>query len=61
MKKLRKIVSVLGLDNEDGQGLIEYGLILGLVTILAFVSYTNFGHQTTNMLNQVAESVATIS
>lgn len=61
MKKLRKIISVLGLDNDEGQGLIEYGMILALVTILAFVSYTNFGHQTTNMLNAVADSVSSIS
>ena len=60
MKKLRKIIQVLCLDDE-GQGLIEYGLILGLVTIVAFVSYTNFGHSSTNLIERVAASVSSIS
>ena len=60
MKKLRSVFQVLCLDDE-GQGLIEYGLILGLVTIVAFVSYTNFGHSSTNLIERVAASVSSIS
>lgn len=61
MKKIRRVITLLGLENDEGQGLIEYGLILGLVTLLAFVSYTNFGHTTTDMIEKVAASVTTVS
>lgn len=47
--------------NRDGQGLVEYGLILSLITLLFFVCYTNFGSTTTEMLNRVSMSVTTVS
>lgn len=61
MMKIRRIIRVLGLDDDEGQGVIEYGLILGLVTLLAFISYTNFGSSTSNMIEKVASSVSSVS
>lgn len=61
MKIVRRVVKLLGLEDDEGQGVIEYGLIIGLVTLLAFISYTNFGTSTSNMINKVADSVSSIS
>lgn len=46
---------------DEGQGLIEYSLILCMITLLFFVCYTNFGSTSTDMLNKVSMSVTTVS
>ena len=61
MKKFRSLVRKLRLDSEAGQGLVEYGLILGLVTVVAFAAYTNFGHSSTSLIQKVGESVSSVS
>ena len=40
MSKLRLILGTLGRD-EDGQALVEYGLILGLIALVAIVGITS--------------------
>ena len=61
MKMIRSLVRKLRLDTEEGQGLVEYGLILGLVTVVAFAAYTNFGRSATNLIQKVGDSVSTAS
>jgi pilus assembly protein Flp/PilA len=41
-------------DNEEGQGLVEYALILVLVSIVAIGALTAIGANVTNVLQAVA-------
>ena len=43
--------------DEDGQGLVEYGLILVLIAIVAVVSLVFFGTTLSKMLSTVGASV----
>ena len=40
--------------NEDGQGMVEYGLILGLISIVAIAALTATGGQIKNLLGTVS-------
>ena len=40
-----------------GQGLVEYGLILVLIAVVAVLSLTFFGHTVSGMLSSIATSV----
>jgi Flp pilus assembly pilin Flp len=37
--------------DEDGQGLVEYGLLLTLVVIIVFISLHYFGKRLSNVYN----------
>jgi pilus assembly protein Flp/PilA len=41
-------------DNEEGQGLVEYALILVLVSIVAIGALTAIGTNVTNVLQAIA-------
>jgi pilus assembly protein Flp/PilA len=45
------------LRNEDGQGLVEYGLILALVAIVGVVALKLLGGRVNNTLNNAANSL----
>lgn len=45
------------LPQEDGQGLVEYGLILVLVAIVVVVILTLLGTQLSQVFSRVASSV----
>jgi pilus assembly protein Flp/PilA len=45
------------LDNEEGQGLAEYALILVLVAIVAIVALTFLGTQVTKVLSTIGQSL----
>lgn len=51
-----KQVSKLFLD-EEGQGLVEYGLILTLVVIVVFSSLYLFGQSVFNLFEVIREEV----
>lgn len=40
-------------DGEEGQGLVEYALILGLVAVVATVVLTEIGGDITNVFNEI--------
>jgi pilus assembly protein Flp/PilA len=40
--------------DEQGQGLVEYGLLLALVAIAAFAAMQFLGRKTSNMLSNAA-------
>jgi pilus assembly protein Flp/PilA len=40
--------------NEDGQGMVEYGLILGLISIVAIAALTATGSQISTLLGKVS-------
>ena len=44
-------------DEEDGQGLTEYALILTLIAVVAIAALTLFGGKVTSDLSTVATSV----
>lgn len=45
------------LSQEDGQGLVEYGLILVLVAIVVVIVLTLVGTQLSQVFSKVADSV----
>jgi len=45
------------LDDERGQGLTEYALILALIAVVAIAALTLFGGKLTTVLSSVARSV----
>jgi Flp pilus assembly pilin Flp len=46
---------VMGLRREDGQALVEYGLILMLVALVAITGLTILGTDVSAMLEEVGE------
>jgi pilus assembly protein Flp/PilA len=48
---------VQAFDDEEGQGLTEYALILALIAIVAIVALTLLGGKVTSALSTVANSV----
>lgn len=45
------------LRNEKGQGMVEYGLILALVSIAAIAVMTPMGNQVTAVFQKVADAL----
>lgn len=46
------------LRQEDGQGMVEYGLILSLVAVACIASMTTLGTNVKNVLTQAATGLA---
>jgi pilus assembly protein Flp/PilA len=44
-------------DEEEGQGLTEYALILALIAIIAIAALTLLGGKVSNVLSTVANSI----
>ena len=55
-QRLAFISSIIHTDDE-GQGLVEYGLILTLIAIVCVVALVFMGSQVSTMLNTVGKSV----
>lgn len=47
--------------NEEGQGLVEYGLILGLIAVVAIAALNATGSQVNGLIQKVARSLSTVS
>jgi len=45
------------LKDEEGQGMVEYGLILGLVAIVAIVTLTSVGTQIKTLFTSVKDAL----
>lgn len=45
------------LKKEDGQGLVEYGLIIALVALVVVAALTLIGGNLTNKFNEIASSL----
>lgn len=54
---VRCFLAQKGYLNEKGQGLVEYGLILGLVSVLAIASLTLIGGDIKTKLEAVAAAL----
>ena len=57
MNLLTAIISYFRTDDEEGQGLAEYALILALIAIIAIVALIFLGGQVSNILNAVGKSI----
>jgi pilus assembly protein Flp/PilA len=44
-------------NDDSGQGLVEYALILFLVAIVVIVALRTLGNQTNNVLNNVSKAL----
>jgi pilus assembly protein Flp/PilA len=44
-------------DNEEGQGLAEYALILALIAIIAIVALIFLGGQVSTILSKIGDSI----
>ena len=51
------ISSLIVRDEEDGQGLAEYALILALIAIVAIVALIFLGGQVSKILSNVGNSI----
>lgn len=67
-QKLNRLVKLrtaalrsIGRQNEDGQGVIEYGLILALVTLLAIATLNAPGAKMNEILMRAADSITSVS
>jgi pilus assembly protein Flp/PilA len=49
---------MLFLPREEGQGLVEYALILVLVAIVVIVVLTFLGEQVTNVFQNIADALS---
>jgi len=47
------------LEEEKGQGMVEYALILVLIAIVVIVILTVLGHQVSNVFSNVSNGLAT--
>jgi pilus assembly protein Flp/PilA len=45
------------LDEEEGQGLTEYALILALIAVIAIAALTLLGNKVTNVLSTAANTL----
>ena len=48
----------LGMDREEGQGLVEYALILVLIAIVVIAALTLTGNSISNIFNKITTNLA---
>ena len=52
-----KVAKLQTMQDEEGQGLAEYGLILALIAVVCIVALRALGTSLSGVLNQVAGSI----
>ncbi len=57
MPLISALISLIRPDDEEGQGLAEYALILALIAIVAIVALIFLGSQVSKILSNVGNSV----
>jgi pilus assembly protein Flp/PilA len=58
---LRRIKNLIQKRDEEGQGLVEYGLILGLIAVVAIAALNATGTSVNTLIQKVADSLSTVS
>lgn len=62
MNRLREAVArVVRFAREDGQGLAEYALILGLIAVVAIIALLFLGGQVSNKLSTVGRTLQSVA
>jgi len=54
---LRWLGRVRGMRDEDAQGMVEYGLLLGLMVVVCLAAMTNLGDSFTTFFLDVANTI----
>jgi pilus assembly protein Flp/PilA len=57
MSFINALISSFHRDDEEGQGLAEYALILALIAIIAIVALIFLGGQVSTILSKVGASI----
>ena len=57
MALINRFLAALHRDEEEGQGLAEYALILALIAIVAIIALIFLGGQVSKILSNVGNSV----
>jgi pilus assembly protein Flp/PilA len=57
MSFLHALIASFRRDDEEGQGLAEYALILALIAIIAIVALIFLGNQVSSILSKVGSSI----
>jgi pilus assembly protein Flp/PilA len=57
MALVQKFLAAIRRDDEEGQGLAEYALILALIAIIAIVALIFLGNQVSAILSKVGNSI----
>ena len=57
MQFLTAIINFLHRDDEEGQGLAEYALILALIAIVAIIALIFLGQQVSTIISKVGSSI----
>ena len=58
---LNRVKNWLKRKDEEGQGLVEYGLILGLIAVVAIAALNATGGSVNDLVQKVANSLASVS
>jgi pilus assembly protein Flp/PilA len=58
---VRALISRLHRRDEDGQGLAEYALILGLIAIVAIVALIFMGSQVSDKLSVIGSAINSVN
>lgn len=48
-------------DEEDGQGLAEYALILALIAVIAIIALLFMGSQISNKLSVIGDAISSVA
>lgn len=59
LEMIRSFVRALR-DDEEGQALVEYALIVGLISVVAILALTAIGVNATAILNAVGDALGNI-
>jgi pilus assembly protein Flp/PilA len=58
LTRSKALIALAGLrDEEEGQALVEYALILSLIAVLAIGALTLLGQNVTHILSQIANAL----
>ena len=57
----RTIGGILARRGREGQGVVEYGMILGLITVFCIAALRTFSVSTTDAIQSVANTLSTVS
>jgi pilus assembly protein Flp/PilA len=58
---LQRIRQFVQRRDDEGQGLVEYGLILGLIAVVAIAALNATGTSVNALIQKVADSLSTVS
>jgi pilus assembly protein Flp/PilA len=59
MRDLKQAFIRLASDDSEGQGMVEYGLIIAFVALVVIAALVIFGPQMATMYNRISASVPT--